>query len=262
MKTYLAIIKCRLFALLQYRVAVVAGMLTQIFWGIVNIMILSAFYREEQTSSPLSLQQAINFIWMGQALLQLIPWSIDKELEAQIKNGNVAYELVRPINLYWLWFTRSLTMRIIPTAIRCFPIFLAAGFLGLSRPASIASAGLFAGSLIFSTLLSTAITTTVVISLFWTLSGEGIQRLLPHLTVLLTGIVVPLPLFPAWMQTFLSLQPFRGILDIPIRFYNGIIPPQEAVYYLGFQLVWAVVFIVCGKLFLRFAMKRIELQGG
>ena len=91
---------------------------------LLKLMILTAFYAQASVSQPISLAQAITFIWLGQALLALLPWNIDKELEAQVKNGNVSYELVRPINLYCLWYARAFAIRTVPTIMRCVPVFM------------------------------------------------------------------------------------------------------------------------------------------
>ncbi len=263
MSGYFAILKMRVKTLLQYRAASFAAICTQLFWALLNVMILRAFYAEAAFAGPISLKQAIVFVWLGQALLQVIPWSIDKEIEAQVKNGNIAYELIRPLHLYGLWFARSFALRSIPTLMRCLPIFLIGGlFFGLSAPISWAAGALFCLSLFLALFLSSSITTLVLISLFWTISGEGVQRLMPHFTLLFSGTLVPLPLFPSWMQPFLNLQPFRGVMDIPCRLYTGVIPVSEALYYLGFQLVWALLFILFGRWLMSRAMKNVVIQGG
>lgn len=263
MKGYLAILKIRMKVLFQYRAASLAGIFTQLFWGIIQVMIFHAFYAQVSGSEPISLNQAVNFIWIGQALLQLLPWSLDKEIEGQVKSGNVAYELIRPLHLYGLWFMRSLAMRLVPTSMRCFPIFIIGGWLlGLKAPVSWEAGIAFLFSVIFALLLSTSITTVVIISLFWTLSGEGIQRLLPHCAVLFSGMVVPLPLFPSWAQPFLNVQPFRGVMDIPCRLYTGIIPTSNALYYLGFQLTWTAVFVILGRFLTKKALRQFVIQGG
>lgn len=263
MRSYFAILKARMSILFQYRAAAIAGLSTQLFWGIVKVMILTAFYAQASSSPPISLSQAITFIWIGQAFLQLLPWNIDKEIEIQVRNGNVAYELIRPLDLYWIWFSRSIAMRLIPTLLRSFPIFVLAGlFFGLTKPISEIGGMIFGLSVLFSILLSATITTLVIISLFWTISGEGILRLLPHIVLVLSGLAVPLPLFPDWMQPFLNFQPFRGIIDIPSRLYMGIIPSEKAVYYLAFQLIWSLIFIGMGKFLMSKAMKKFVAQGG
>lgn len=259
----LAILKIRMRVLLQYRAAALAGIMTQLFWGIVQIMIFHAFYSSADHSEPISLSQAVTFIWLGQAMIQILPWNLDKEIEDQIRSGNVAYELVRPINLYGLWFARAFAMRLIPALLRCIPIFLVGGLaFGLIAPISWGAAMAFLFSVILALFLASAMTTLVIISLFWTFSGEGIQRLMPHLTILLSGMVVPLPLFPKWMQPFLNLQPFRGIMDIPCRLYTGVIPVTQAPYFLAFQIAWTVAFIMLGQFLIKKALRQFVVQGG
>lgn len=263
MKPYLAILYARMATLFQYRGAAFAGVATQIFWAAIKTMIFTAFYAGNSNSQPISLTQAITFIWIGQSLLGLLPWNIDKELEAQIKNGNVSYELVRPISLYSLCYARAFAIRTIPPIMRCIPVFMTALlFFGISPPVSLAASLAFGISLLFAALLSSAITTLVMISLFWTISGEGIQRLMPNAAVLLSGLIVPLPLFPEWLQPFLNLQPLRGIIDIPSRLYTGVIPIQETLYYLGFQLIWTLILVAIGKWLMGHALKRVVIQGG
>jgi len=263
MRAYLALFKTRYAVLFQYRAAALAGLATQIFWGIVKVMILTAFYAQTAAPQPITLLQAATFTWLGQALLQLLPWNVDKEVEAQVKNGNVAYQLVRPLDLYWYWYFRSLAMRLVPTLLRSIPLFIAARiFFDLPPPVSWPSAAAFALSLVLSALLSSAITTLVIISLFWTISGEGLQRLLPHIVVLLSGMVVPLPLFPAWMQPFLDIQPFRCIIDIPCRLYTGVIPADQAFFYAAFQFLWIFIFVAGGRVLMRKALNQFVVQGG
>lgn len=263
MSAYFAILKIRAHALLRYRAAAFAGICTQLFWGFVVMMIYKAFYRGSSSDEPLSLQNAITFIWLSQSLLGLLPWTIDREVEAQVRGGQVAYELVRPLHLYNLWYMRSFAMRLIPIVVRSPPVFfISFFFLGLSPPISFAAWIAFALALIFAILLSSAITNLVIISLFWTLSGEGIKRLLPQITAFLCGMIVPLPLFPSWMQPFLNWQPFRGVLDIPCRLYTGVIPVSEAYLYLAFQAAWVFIFVVFGKWLLSKAQRRFVVQGG
>ena len=259
MRIYFAILKCRLSQLFQYRTAALAGISTQIFWGLVKVMIMTAFF-SSGSKAPITLVEAATFIWIGQALLSLLPWTIDKEIEEQIKNGNISYELVRPLELYWLLFYRSIAIRLVPTLMRACPLLLVASFLGLALPASWMAGASFVLSLFFSLFLAASMTTFVMVTLFWTISGEGILRLLPASAMLLSGLLIPLPLFPDWMQPFLSLQPFRGVVDIPSRIYTGII--TDYPYYFAFQLVWGLLFILGGHLLLKRAVKRFVIQGG
>lgn len=263
MKAYLALFKASVSTLLQYRAAAFAAFCAQVFWGILNVMILTAFYQSAPQNSPITLIQAITFIWIGQSLLRLIPWNIDKEVESMIKNGNVSYELVRPVDLYWLWFSRAAAMRLAPTILRAIPMFICALlFLGLPLPASFNAGIAFLVSVCASMFLSAAITTLVALTLFWTISGEGIVRLLPNVAAILSGLTVPLPFFPDWLKPFINWQPFRGIIDIPSRLYSGVIEVEDAPFYILFQIAWAAILIILGRKVIKQALKKLVVQGG
>jgi ABC-2 type transport system permease protein len=263
MKAYLAILKIVITSLLQYRAAILVRISTGVFWGMIHVAVISAFYAGGTSQQPLSLPQAISLTWLGQVLLQFLPWTVDAELEEQIKNGNVAYELTRPINLYWMWFFRSAATRIIPALLHAFPVMvLAVAVFNLPGPPSLLSGIGFCTSVTLAATLSTAMSAFIVITLFWTLSGDGIKKLLPHTSLLLSGVVIPLPLFPTWAQTFLNIQPFRAIVDIPSRIYTGVIPDTEIYLYLCMQMVWILGFIWAGQWLMQRAMKRFVVQGG
>ena len=263
MNAYFAIFKIRAATLFQYRSAAFAGICVQFFFGLVSIMIFKAFYAGATLKEPLSLAQTMTFVWLSQSLIALLPWHPDRDIESQIKSGQVAYELARPLHLYGIYFAKSLAIRLIPLILRCLPIYVIAGFfLELQRPVSLISFPGFIASLVLAIFLSAAITAFVSITLFWTLSGDGIKRFLPNCVSILSGTMIPLPLFPSWMQPFLNWQPFRGIVDIPCRLYTGVIPTDQIFYFLGFQLVWTLLLIYGGKSLLHRATQRLSIQGG
>jgi len=57
MSGYLAIIAARFRTLMQYRAAALAGLFTQLFFGVVRIAILRAFYAASSASQPMSMTQ-------------------------------------------------------------------------------------------------------------------------------------------------------------------------------------------------------------
>ena len=249
--------------MLQYRCAALAKSATQVFWGFIKMTILVSLYSQTTDTVPISLSQAITFIWLGQAFLTLLPWDVDEYSEEAVKSGTVVYALTQPLDLYWVFFARSLAIRLTNSILSMALLFpLAILFFGLSLPVSSAAAYGFALSIFLSALLSSAITAAVIVSLFWTISGEGIQRILPHFCLIFSGMVVPLPLFPDWMQPFLNIQPLRAILDIPSRIYTGIIPLNELPYYLGVQLAWCLGFILIGRSLIEKAQRKIQIHGG
>src|SRR5688572_33211284 len=96
-RPYLAVAGARFRLLLQYRAAAFAGFVTQCWWGAIKIMVLAAFYRGA-VDAPMTLRQAIDYIWLAQALLTLIPWSVDPDVARMVRTGDVGYERLRPLD--------------------------------------------------------------------------------------------------------------------------------------------------------------------
>lgn len=268
---YWAVISARFRVLLEYRAAAFAGFVTQLFWGAIKIMALSAFYAQGSGAQPMSLQQTLAYVWLGQALLGLLPWSIEPELEEKMRTGAVAYELLRPVELYGLWYARAVAFRAATAALRC-PLMVVTGLLvmpllGMSRwglpwPASVASAGMFMLSVGATVMLAAAVNMLLNAVLLLTVDGRGINTIAIGLIILLSGMVAPLPLFPDWLQPLLRVQPLRGLMDIPLRIYSGSIAAADAPLEIAFQLAWTLVLVALGRVLLRRATAAVVVQGG
>jgi ABC-2 type transport system permease protein len=268
---YLTIVSVRYRMLLQYRAAALAGFGTQLFWGAIKLMILEAFYASAATPPPMPLASVIAYVWLGQAFLGLLPWNVDPEIATLIRTGGVAYELSRPLHLYTFWFFRTVAYRTAGTTLRVIPMVLFAmlllPLLGLAdwalKPPPTWEAGLlFLASMGLAVLLACAVTMLMHVALVWTLSGEGINRIMLSIVTIFTGMVVPLPLFPDWMQPFLHWQPLRGIVDVPYRIYSGDILPAEAMGEMLHQALWVVLLIWLGRWLLTRCLRRLVVQGG
>ena len=108
MISYRAIVSARFRTLLQYRAAALAGLGTQLFWGLIRVMIMEAFYLSSNSSQPMGIEDVITYIWLGQAFLGLQPWNMDPDLKTFIRSGGVSYELLRPLDLYANWYSRAI----------------------------------------------------------------------------------------------------------------------------------------------------------
>jgi ABC-2 type transport system permease protein len=269
---YAAVIGVRFRMLLQYRAAAIAGVWTQIFFGLVLIMVYEAFYRSSTAAAqPMTFAQLVSYVWLGQALLTILPWNVDTEIRVLVRSGAIAYELCRPIDLYGLWFARAVAHRTAPAALRALPQVVFAmvclPLLGLEAwrlepPASLAAGIGFVVALACSLLLSCAISTLINITMMWTIAGDGVVMLTTTTVSLLSGLLIPLPLLPDWSQQVVRWLPFAGLVDLPFRIYSGHIAPGGLALVLARQLGWTIATIWFGRWLLDRGMRRIVVQGG
>lgn len=256
---------------LQYRAAAWAGVFTQVVFGFILLMILLAFYASSDVEPPMDAGQLVVYIWLGQALFALMPWGVDRGVVDMVRTGSVAYELARPIDTYWLWFWRTMGWRLAVAVSRGVPLTLIVGIvfpvIGLSRwalpgPASAGAFAAFAVAITVSVLLVTAITMLMHVVILWTLDPEGVARIAPAFVMLFSGMIIPLPLFPDFMQPLLMALPFRGLMDVPLRLYSGHIPTSEALPHILLALVWGIALVAFGRWMMERGLRQIVVQGG
>ena len=263
MTPYTALLSARFRVLLQYRAAAFAGFGTQLFWGLIRVMIFQAFYDSSAAVQPINRAEAVTYIWLGQAMLGLLPWNLDSDIRAMVRNGTVAYELLRPLDLYSTWYMRAVAQRTAPTLLRCIPLFVIAGlFFGLRPPASpaacaawlLTTAGAIALGCAFSTLMNVTLVTTV--------AGEGISRFVSPLVYTLSGMLIPVSLLPPGFLPVINALPFRGLVDTPFRAYLGLLPGHELGPALFHQAAWTLALVAIGRMLLQRSIHRLVIQGG
>jgi ABC-2 type transport system permease protein len=263
MGAYWAVVSARFRMNLQYRGAAFAGVVCQLFWGLIRVMVFTAFYHSTTRAQPMTLPEVINYVWLTQALLLVLPWSYDNEMVAMVRSGTVAYELLRPVDLYGFWYMRVMGTRVALVLMRAIPQFILAGlFLGLQAPPSPAAAAAWFAATALAVLLACAIAMISCVSTLWNLAGDGVMQLLPVVIFLCCGAIIPLPFFPDWAQGILNVLPFRGLMDLPFRLYMGHIPPSHALPLLLQQTAWVIALILFGRWLLSRGTRRLVVQGG
>lgn len=267
MRTYWSFFKIRFINGLQYRAAAYAGVATQFAWGFMYIMLYHSFYRSNPSASSMSISELSSYIWLQQSFLALfMTWFLDEEIFSAISSGNVAYEICRPLNVYNMWFVKNCATRVSRVVLRCFPILILASLLPetykFGGPASIYSFLLFLISTVLGTIVVVAYCMLIYIFTFYTISPVGVRMVMVMTADFFAGGLVPLPLLPEYLTKYIYLSPFASMQNTPFRIFTGGIQSVEAVQAIMFQVFWAIVLIVLGKLIINTAMKKIIVQGG
>jgi len=266
LRAYISIFKLRFAVQLQYRAAAIAGLFTQFFFGLVRIMVFQAFYASSTMVLPLTLEQTLTYTWITQATFKMQPFNGDIEIINIVRSGSVAYELCRPLNLYFIWYCRLISFRLVPALMAGTPMMIIAYLMpenyGMSLPASPAAWIAWLISTNLALFLGCAISNMISVSALWTISGSGMQRIFPIFVGVLSGLYIPLAFFPDGLQTTLRLLPFSGLVDTPVRFYLGITPASELLNLGTLQLFWTLVLILIGVQLLWLGTKRVVIQGG
>ena len=79
---------------------------------------------------------------------------------------------------------------------------------------------------------------------------------------ILSGYLVPLELFPPWVQAVARVLPFRSMLGFPVELIVGLLPRQQALLELAVQWGWIAVLLLGARAAWRSGLRHFAAFGG
>lgn len=267
MTKYVSFFRIRFITGLQYRAAAISGMVTQFAWGAMLLLIYDAFYKSNPTSIPMEFSQLSSYLWLNQAFFTLFAtFLFENDIFDSITSGGVAYDLCRPMDIYSMWFSKSVANRLSKSLLRFLPVILFSIFLAkpynLSMPLNFSSFILFIISLFLAMVLVVSFCMLIYIGAFFTQSVTGLRLIAIGFTEILSGAIVPFPFLPTTVRFVFELLPFAYMQNIPFRIYSGNISGKDIYISILLQIFWTIILILIGKKLINKALKKVVIQGG
>jgi ABC-2 type transport system permease protein len=185
------------------------------------------------------------------------------DLAERIKTGDVAVDLYRPASLL-LWYLATdlgrATYHLVTRGLA--PMVVGALLFPLRFPATPVQWGLFTVSVLLAVVVSFGIRMLVSASAFWLLDDAGPKQMNAVLAMFLSGLTVPLVLFPGWTRAVAMLLPWAAYLQAPADIFLGKSTGTGLWGTLGLQAAWAVVVLLLAAGVLRLADRKVVVQGG
>ena len=267
MKKYLSVFRIRLINNIQYRTVTFGAVASNIVWVLLELMMYVALYNSAGHVLPMTFSQIVSYIWVKRIVMNMLAVvAYDGEIYSVINNGAVAYELVRPMDLYGKWYSQAVANRVTSTLITCIPVLLIAIILpepfGLHFPMSIIQVFAFFISVFLALGLVVAFAMLMFITLFYTLSQRGIKIIVTAVSSFLSGGMIPLTFFPEKVLAILKYLPFSSMQSTPLLIYSGNITGTEILKGIAMQIIWMIILIAIGKVLMNHSIKHVVVQGG
>ena len=181
-------------------------------------------------------------------------------------DGNIAYELCRPVSIYNVWYARSCANRVSRAVLRCFPILIVAALAprpyGMNAPASMGHFALFLITLALGLAVTVSFNMLIYVLTFFTVSPQGLRIFFVSTVEFFSGAVIPLPFFPENIRAVMELLPFASMQNVALRVYSGSMSGGEMRKAVILQVFWLGAVSAAGKLLCRLAERRVTVQGG
>ena len=248
----------------SYRLATASGVFVNTVFGYLRASVLVfVAVSSGGVIRGLSGADLATFAFISQGLIMVVGLFGDTELSERIRTGDIVVDLYRPVDLqlWWLatWFGKSM-FQVLARGVP--PVLLGALAFDLAWPDQWWQWLVFVMSLILATTIGFAIRFCSAVVTFWLLDSRGIDQAVTVIVGFFAGMLLPLSLFPGWLEQIARSLPFASMIQLPVEIYLGTYSGNQLIWALGQQLIWAAVLLGLGRWMLRIAIRKVVIQGG
>lgn len=183
------------------------------------------------------------------------------DVEWALHDGGIATRYLQPLSLVAQFIGLMFGRWLLGLALFSLPLLLAAPLLGVNPlPASAASGALFLLSLPLAVAVGVALE-FIFAALLVHMEGSAyvVARVRVSLSLVLSGALIPLPLFPWRLGEILQWLPFASVASAPLQIYVGTGDPPLL---LALQAFWAVALWALAEWLWRSYRERFVSYGG
>jgi ABC-2 type transport system permease protein len=267
LRFYLEVARTAFRRQLVYRWANLAGLATNIFFGvIVSYVYIALFEANGQARGAVNgftLHDTLRYIWLVQALIMVILPFGWFDLMLTIRTGEVVSDLSKPSDFFWYWFSRESGRNVYYLLFRCIPTYVAGMLIfGIGAPTGWDRWLLFGVSLVFAAALGVAYRFLYNIVAFWVVEARAAGGFAQVVALFFGGSYVPVVFFPLWLRALNAFLPFSPMFNVPAQVFNGALTGETLALALSSQVAWVVILIVLARAITARALARVVVQGG
>lgn len=246
-----------------YPSAVVAGLFTNTVFGCVRAWVLLAAFAGSARIGGYDATDAVTFTFLTQALIMATGgWNLG-ELPQRIRTGDIALDLHRPVDLQAWWLALDIGRAGFQLLARgVVPVAAGALLFGVRGP-SVAGVVALPITIALAILVSFGLRYLFSLACFWLLDERGVTAVAGLLSFFLSGLLLPLVLFPVWLRDVVLHLPWAMMMQVPadvwLGKHDGVVPMART---LGLQAVWAGALLLAGRVATRVALRKVVVHGG
>lgn len=179
-----------------------------------------------------------------------------------VRDGELATELLRPVDLQWVSFTKSLGRLAFELLLRLPLIVIAVAIFGVALPSSPLSWLQFVSSALLGYTIIYLFDWTLSCLAFVTTATWGLNMIRWGVAAFLGGTLIPLSWLPPAFAAVARHSPFGQALAVPLSLLLDDVANAPWSLVVLEQLGWIVVYAIVSRLVYRQAQKVVTIAGG
>ncbi|MBI3352937.1 MAG: ABC-2 family transporter protein [Nitrospirae bacterium] len=262
MKKYLTIFRINWQNSLQYRASTVIYIIGYGLYVSVLLYLWLSVYHAGNQMGDYSVSDMITYYALQMVMNTLILSYISWDLIDQIREGFFSNFLVKPLHSLFYWFTINLSSKVLESIYITLSGVLLYFFLKdyFWFPRHLATYFYFTVSLFFALCLAFLLDFCIALIAFWLIQVRVFKFMLQYLIFFFAGAILPLDLFPGWLQKFVHLLPFQYIVFVPIQIYLE--KETGLLSHFVLEIAWLLFFYGLANWMLSRGIRKYEAVGG
>ncbi len=249
--------------MLAFRLRYYTGVITYFINVAVYYFIWRAVYASDPSFAGFEFPEMITYVAVGWVIRSLYFNNIDSQMAQDILEGKISMVMIKPISVQWSYMARAVGEASFRLLMLTAPTAVVIGFLfPIVRPASLAHFAAFLVAVFFSVLIVAALNFIVGSCAVSLKSILGLLRAKFWMQELLSGLLVPVTLFPSPLREISALLPFQHIGFTPMMIYLGKLTWFEIARAFALEVIWIVFLLLFGAWLWRTLSQRITIHGG
>ena len=236
--------------------------LNRIVEVIVYIFVWIAIYNQTGDAGGFTIEQMVTYYILVTSLRPIALWGCNEDMAHSIRNGQIHKELLNPISYFQYYFGMNLGELAFATVVGLATFICLSIFWPVYMPTSIINFLAFILVILLGIPITFFMQMIVGTVGFYSSSIWGMQILRQSVISIFSGIIAPLTLFPKWFQTISDFLPFRELVYTPVNIYLGQIGTNEILFIILKQIIWGIILYIIAKLFFKYSVKKITINGG
>jgi ABC-2 type transport system permease protein len=120
----------------------------------------------------------------------------------------------------------------------------------------------FLVSVFLAVLVSFGYRYLVALTAFWLVDSRGVDYLVGVSAIFLSGMMLPIVVFPSWLAAIAHLLPFAATIQTPIDVFLNVHTGADLALSMGVQAIWAAALLTMGHVATGLATRKVVVAGG
>ena len=258
--TYLYFTKTEFTRQASFKLANISGFITNTFFMLFRAAVFQAFFANTAIIAGYTLNDTLTYIVWVQSFIMAIPQWGAIGVSEDIKTGQIAMDMCRPINYYFMIMGKRIGASIFYLISRgAFALIIGKllGYFLITPNVEQLSIGFI--SLMLGIVLANSIHFLVELSGFWLETSRGPKMFIVAFNYFFSGAVIPITFFPPLAKSISKYLPFQYTLNAPIEI---LLNATNIYQMLLHQFIYVIILTTLCLTLLKLGECKLTLHGG